>query len=106
MSYSISKEMDVDVTYGWLITGVTSGSAAEEAGLQGGNNQVIINDDWVIIGGDIIISIDGNRIINGDVLMSYLEEYTQPGQTITISIIRNNQQIDISLELGARPILN
>jgi len=106
MSYSISEEMDVDVTYGWLIASVTSGSAAAESGLQGGNKQVIINDNWVIIGGDIIIAIDGNRIINGDALMSYIEKNTQPGQIIIITIIRNNQQMDIPVEMGTRPVIN
>ena len=103
MSYSIAEAMDVDVTYGWLIASVTVNSAAEEAGLQGGNGQLIINDEWVIIGGDIIIEIGGNRIINGDVLMSYLEEYTQPNQIITLTIIRDNQQIDVPVEVGTRP---
>ena len=106
MSYSIAETMDVDVTYGWLISGISSGSAAEEAGMLGGTKQVIINDEWVVIGGDIIIAIDGNRIINGDALMSYLEEYTTPNQQITVSIIRDNQQINISVELGTRSNLS
>ncbi|KYK28952.1 hypothetical protein AYK20_09835, partial [Thermoplasmatales archaeon SG8-52-1] len=36
MSYTISQIMKVNVTYGWLIAGVSSGSAAQEAGLKGG----------------------------------------------------------------------
>ncbi|MFX1297445.1 MAG: S1C family serine protease [Promethearchaeota archaeon] len=103
MSYAIAEEMDVDVTYGWLIASVASGSAAKDAGLKGGNKQVRIKDDWVILGGDIIIAIDGNRIINGDSLLSYIEEYTQPGQEITITIVRDNEQIDLSAIIGIRP---
>ncbi len=106
MSYSIAEAMDVDVTYGWLIAGITEGSTAQEAGLRGGNGQVEINDNWVIIGGDIIIAIDGTRIINGDVLMSYIEENTQPGQTIIITIIRDNQEISLPVKVGIRPNIN
>jgi len=105
MSYSIAEIIDVDVTYGWLIASVSGGSAADNAGLKGGNQQVRINDDWVIIGGDIIIAIDGTRIINGDSLMSYLEEYTQPNQTIIITVIRDNQVQDIPVKLGTRAAL-
>ena len=105
MSYAIAEEIEVDVTYGWLIAGVSSGSAAKDAGLLGGNKQVRINDDLIIIGGDIIIEIDGFRIINGDSLMSYLEEFTNPGQTIIISIIRENQFLDVPVEVGVRPII-
>jgi len=105
MSYSIAGKMDVDVTYGWLISSLTSGGAAEKAGLQEGNQQIRINSDWIIIGGDIIIEIDGTRIINGDYLMSYLEEYTQPNDTITITVLRNNQTLDIPVILSQRPSL-
>jgi len=103
MSYAIAEEMDVDVTYGWLIVSVTSGSGADDGGLKGGSQRVIINDDWEIIGGDIIIAIDGNRIISGDALMSYLEEYTQPSETIILTIFRDNQPLEIPVELGVRP---
>jgi len=105
MSYSIAEAMDVDVTYGWLISSLTIGGAAEKAGLQEGNQQIRINSDWIIIGGDIIIEIDGTRIINDDSLMSYLEEYTQPDDTITITVLRNNQTLDITVILSQRPSL-
>jgi len=106
MSYSIAQVMNVSVTYGWLIASIADDSAAEKAGLKGGNEQLTINNEWVVIGGDIIIAIDGTRIINGDVLLSYLEEYTQPDQIITLIIIRDNEQININLEMGARPIIS
>lgn len=106
MSYSIAEAMDVDVTYGWLITSVADNGAAKEAGLQGGSEQLMINDEWIILGGDIIIAIDGTRIINGDALMSYLEEYTTPNQIIIITIIRDNQLIDIPVELGVRSTIS
>ena len=103
MSYSIAQAMDVNITYGWLITGITSGGAADKAGLKEGNQQIRIDNEWAIIGGDIIMVVDGTRIINGDSLMSYLEEYTVPNQIITVTIIRDNQLLEISVKLGARP---
>jgi S1-C subfamily serine protease len=106
MTYEIAKTIGANVTYGWLITQVTNGGAAEEAGLKGGNQQVRINDQWVIIGGDIIIAVDGTRIINGDTFMSYLEEHTKPSQTIRVTIVRNHQFQDILVELKQRPSAN
>ena len=105
MKYSLAKAMGVDVTYGWLITQVTRNSAADSAGLQGGSKYAVINNEQVIIGGDIIIAIDGTRIVNGDSLMTYLEEHTVPNQIIKMTIIRNNNMIDISVKLGTRPPL-
>ncbi len=106
MTYAIAQTLGVDVTYGWLIAQVTDGGAAAQAGLLGGNEQVRVNDAWVMIGGDIIIAVDGTRIINGDTFMSYLEEHTTPNQTITITILRNNQIQDASVVLKQRPSTN
>jgi len=103
MSYSIAQAMKVNVTYGWLITQTTSEGAADKAGLKGSNQQVRINGERVTIGGDIIIAVDGTRIINGDSFMSYLEEHTAPNQIVTVTIVRSNQILDIPVELGTRP---
>ena len=103
MKYSTAREMGVNVTYGWLLTQITRGGAADKAGLKGGTDQVSINGEWVIVGGDIIIAVDGTRIINGDAFMSYIDEHTVPNQTITLTIIRNHQTLDISVILGQRP---
>jgi S1-C subfamily serine protease len=103
MTYAIAQSLGVNVTYGWLITQITDGGAAAQAGLQGGNQQVRVNDEWIMIGGDIIIAVDGTRIINGDTFMSYLEEHTTPHQTISITIVRNHQILDIPVVLKQRP---
>jgi S1-C subfamily serine protease len=103
MTYAIAQTLGIDETYGWLITQVTDGGAAAQAGLQGGTQQVRVNDAWVVIGGDVIIAVDGVRIINGDTFMSYLEEHTKPHQTITVTIVRNHQVLDIPVVLKQRP---
>jgi S1-C subfamily serine protease len=104
MTYQIAQAMNTDVTYGWLITKVTSGGPADIATLQGGTKQTTIAGDSVIIGGDIIVALNGYRIRNIDDLSTYLEQNTLPGQAITVTIIRNNQSIDLSLTLGTRPV--
>lgn len=103
MKYSTAHEMGVNVTYGWLLTQVTRGGAADNAGLKGGTDQVDINGEWVTIGGDIIIAVDGTRIVNGDSFMSYIDEHTVPNQTITLTVVRNHQTFDIPVVLGQRP---
>lgn len=103
MTYAIAQSLGVNVTYGWLITQITDGGAAAQAGLLGGNEQVQVNDAWVMIGGDIIVAVDGIRIINGDTFMSYLEEHTMPHQTISVTIVRNHQILDIPVVLKQRP---
>lgn len=103
MNYEIAQVMDTDVTYGWLIASVMSGGPADNAGLQGGTEETLVVEDLVVIGGDIIIAIDGTRITGIDDLSAYLEEYTLPGQIIDLTVVRDNQTVSIPLELESRP---
>jgi S1-C subfamily serine protease len=103
MTYEIAQAMDVNVTYGWLISQVTSGGPADEANLQGGTQQVTVAGENVMIGGDIVIALNGVRITGIDDLSTYLEENTLPNQTIDVTIIRNNQSSTLQLKLGTRP---
>jgi S1-C subfamily serine protease len=92
MTFETAQTMKTNVTYGVLITNVTSGGPATKAGLQVD---------------DIIIKINATsttaRIESMDDLSAFLEEYTLPGQTINVTIVRNNQTTTHAIELGTRP---
>jgi S1-C subfamily serine protease len=103
MTYEIAKAMNVKVTYGMLITTVTSGGPAASAGLRGGTKQVTIWGNSVTTGGDIIIAINGTRITSTDDLSTYLEEHTLPNQTIIVTIVRNTSTMNVTVVLGTRP---
>jgi len=105
MTYSIARAMNTNVTYGWLISQVTSGGPADRAGLHGGTKQVQVDGTLVTIGGDIVIAIDGTRIRNKDDLSTYLEERTSVGQTINVLLVRNSETLTLSVTLGVRPPL-
>ena len=103
MNYEIANAMGENVTYGWLLTQVVSGGPADNAGLRAGTEWLQTPVGTVLIGGDIVIALDGVRIANGDELSSYMEEHTLPGQTINITIVRDNQTMNIPVVLGTRP---
>ncbi|HEY4675466.1 MAG TPA: trypsin-like peptidase domain-containing protein [Candidatus Bathyarchaeia archaeon] len=88
MDYATAQDLGISITYGWRVASVVSGGPAANAGVRSG---------------DIIIGINGTRIANGDQMSSYLEANTLPGETITLSIFRNNQTLQIPLILGRRP---
>jgi S1-C subfamily serine protease len=99
MTYEIARAMTTNVTYGWLIV-----NAPTQTGLRSGINQVVIDGVRVTIGGDIIITINKTRITNTDDLSTYLEEYTLPSQTIDVTIVRDNQTMELAIKLEARPL--
>jgi S1-C subfamily serine protease len=103
MTYDIGTAMKTSVTYGVLIQSVVSGGPAAQAGVRAGTTQAIVDGNTLTLGGDIITAINGNRVRNSDDLSSYLEEYTVPGQTVSLTVIRNNQSMNIPVVLGTRP---
>jgi len=106
MDYYIANAMNTNITYGWLITKVISNSPAAAAGLRGGT-PATIEGTSIPIGGDIILAINGTSIINGDALSTYLEEHTQPYNTLNLTIARElngtTTLMNIPLTLGERP---
>jgi len=91
MTYQLAQEIGTTTTYGWYIVEVLFPGPGFQAGLQSG---------------DIILGINGTKVISGDDISRYLEEYTAPDQTILIRVERNGSEIIISLELGTRPPLS
>jgi S1-C subfamily serine protease len=105
MTYQLAQVMGTNVTYGLLIETVVPGGPAYTAGLKGGTQNVTILQQEYIVGGDIIVSINGHRVTDYDSFSSYLEENAVAGQTIQLGIIRNGQYTVISVVLGTRPAL-
>ena len=103
MTYQLAQLQKTNYTYGVLIENVTSGGPADKAGLRGGTQTTSIGGSNYQIGGDIIISINGTKIVNTDALSSYLAEYVIAGQTIVLHIIRNGQPMTVDLLLCTRP---
>ena len=90
-------------TRGALVVDVVKGGPAEKAGLRGGTTSVVIEGSRIMIGGDIIIDMDGKTVRNFYDLVFYLERYKKPGNTIELQIIRDKQFMTLLLTLGIRP---
>jgi len=103
MFYQLSQAVGTNVTYGVLIQKILAGSPAAQAGLRNGTTNIDIDGQSYRIGGDLIISIDGNRIVNYDSLSTYLERNTVPGTKIAIGIIRAGTYMIVEVTLGTRP---
>jgi 2-alkenal reductase len=88
LSLTEAQQLGLDRTDGALIGDVASGGPADEAGVQSG---------------DFVTAIDGRTVKNFDQLISYLFTSKSPGETVTLTVIRNGQEMQIDLVLGTRP---
>jgi serine protease Do len=104
MNAEIAQAMKLDAsTRGALIIDVTPATPAEKAGFKGSDKTVKIDGQDLRIGGDVITSIDGNTIKDFEDLTAYLARYTNVGQTINITYLRDGKESQASLTLAARP---
>jgi 2-alkenal reductase len=95
---------------GVLVMQVTANSPAEKAGLRGGSQQSQSNNgnsqnnsQVQLTGGDLIIAVDGQAVKRFEDLVSYLYGNTQPGQKITLTVLRDGKENSVELTLGVLP---
>ncbi|NLV74362.1 MAG: PDZ domain-containing protein [Chloroflexi bacterium] len=87
---------------GVMVVKIAADSPAERAGLRAATGTTQVMGGNVPTGGDIIIQIDGTDVNKFDDLISYLTRYTEVGQTIQLTILRNGSTITVELVLDAR----
>ncbi|MGH9952340.1 MAG: trypsin-like peptidase domain-containing protein, partial [Nitrososphaeraceae archaeon] len=92
-----------NITGGFLITQVTEGSPADQAGLRGGDVLTSINGRQIELGGDIITGVDNVPVRKIDDLISYLEREKSVGDTVNLTIFRDGKKQQIDVTLAARP---
>jgi 2-alkenal reductase len=99
----IAGPLGLPVTHGALIDRVTPGTAADQADLRGGDHEVEVMGTTVNAGGDIIVAIDGYKLRDFDDLIAYLVRETQVGQKVVLTVIRDGENLEVSVTLGERP---
>jgi S1-C subfamily serine protease len=99
----LEEPLTLPVTRGVLIAEVVDGTAAGRAGLRGGDETIEVYGMSIQAGGDVIVAIDGYELQDFDDLIAYLVRETEVGQEVTLTIIRNEEVLEIPVTLGERP---
>jgi len=86
---------------GTYITSVVPGGPAEQAGIIAGSRPTNIPN--LLAGGDLIIAIDGNPTRTFDEMLAYLLTNKSPGDTVVLTVLRDNQPVDVTVTLDKRP---
>lgn len=85
---------------GAYVTSVTPNGPADQAGLRAGDE---ISSTGLNAGGDLVIAIDGQTTQRFDDLLRYLINNKSPGDKVVLTVLRGEEQIDITVTLGRRP---
>jgi S1-C subfamily serine protease len=87
---------------GVLIASVRPGSPAERAGLRGGDTNVVVDGTSYVLGGDVVLEVDGQAVERADELRSAVAE-KEPGDELRLRILRDEDEQDVSVKLGRQP---
>jgi S1-C subfamily serine protease len=103
VSYAIgpdlASQMGLAADSGVLIQRVLPGGAAERAGLHGGDQQAYVGNTPIMLGGDLIVAIDGQQVTDPQDISALMDKH-QAGDTISITIFRGRKQMTLKLILG------
>ena len=95
----LASQMGLDADYGVLIQRVIPGGAAEHAGLRGGNQQAYVGNTPIMLGGDLIVAIDGQQITDPQDINVLMDKH-QSGDVVSVTILRGRRQLTLKLQLG------
>ncbi len=97
----LAEALDLPVEEGLLIERVTPGGPAARAGLRGGSRAVVAGMRKILIGGDVLVAIDGQKLASQLDLNVFMNK-KRPGDTVHVTIYRGRQKMDLRVTLGER----
>jgi S1-C subfamily serine protease len=97
----LAEALDLPVQEGLLVEQTTKNSPAAAAGIRGGDRVAQAGMRRILIGGDVIVGMDGQKIANQFDINVILNR-KRPGDTINVTVYRGAKKLDIPVKLGEK----
>jgi S1-C subfamily serine protease len=98
----LARKLGLDTTFGSLVAEVVPGGPAEKAGIEGGDDKLRFQAGQYRTGGDVILQVEGKDIVRPDDLAEAVAT-RQPGDVVTLTVLRDGKREDVKVTLGKRP---
>jgi len=95
----LADQIGLPADYGVLIQRVQQGGAAEHAGLHGGTQRAALGNTPVMLGGDLIVGIDGQEITSVQDISSAMNSH-KTGDVVTVTVFRGRRRMDVKVTLA------
>ena len=99
---ALAELLDLPAPKGLLVARVRRGGPGDRAGIRAGRSLALIGNEQFVIGGDLIVEVDGTPIESSVDLSRYVLKM-KPGEVIRITLYRGRERMDVEVELGERP---
>ena len=103
ISPALADALNLTSTRGFLIIAVMEDSPAERAGLVGSNQTIQHEGEEYLVGGDIIMSVDGMEVRKISDILLHLQRAKTVGDELHLELLRDGQIAETTLILERRP---
>jgi len=98
----LTEQVRLPAESGVLVSRVVPGSPADEAGMEGGSRNVVVDGESYTLGGDIITAVDGEPVESAEEVRSVVND-KEPGDELEVEVRREDSTETLTLTLGRRP---
>jgi S1-C subfamily serine protease len=95
----LADQLRLAADYGLLVVQAVAGGAADRAGLRGGDERAQLGNTIIMIGGDLIVAIDGDKVESQQDLARIMNKH-RAGDTVKVTIFRNKKKLEVAVLLG------
>src|SRR5215467_3838194 len=99
ISPELADQMGLAADYGLLIVQVVPGGSADRAGLRGGTERAYLGNIPIMLGGDLIVGIDGQEVQDQQDLGQIMNNH-RAGDTVKVTVYRSKKKVDVTVTLG------
>jgi S1-C subfamily serine protease len=103
LSPGFAEVLDLPVEKGLLLVELYPDSPLAAHGVRGAQREVIVGNQRIFVGGDILTALDGQEVLSLEELEILLETKYQVGDTVKVSLLQDGQEKNISVELTEEP---
>jgi len=98
----IAKLFNLAVDHGLMLIRVYDGSGAAKAGLKAGTTEVVVAGESYLLGGDVIVKVDGESVQTPEDLREAVSA-KKPGDKIKVEAYRGDDKRSFDVTLGRQP---
>jgi S1-C subfamily serine protease len=95
----IARVFNLPAAKGLLVESVSPGSGAEQAGLIGGSDQVVLAGESYQLGGDLVVKVDGMPVSDTESLREIVAQH-EPGDSVLVHFYRDRELRTANVKLG------
>jgi len=96
--------LKLPVKQGILLVELYRDSPLAANGVKGAQQEEILGNQRIFVGGDIVTAINGEKVNSTEDLQTLLETKYQVDNTVTVTIVSDGQERDITVTLTEEPI--